>query len=240
MELVCHDIHAIGTNVNLSHKIKTIRSSKQLHSNWYLETYPDVTALGMDSATHYIRYGAAMGRNPGKGFDTRFYLSTYPDAAESDLNPLLHYVMHGRDKGYATRKRPDDVRGWIGVIRNKLLSLGFTDKPLEELRAISETSPDHVARTLAARELALWHMREKTEDGYRATLGYLARARADTPMFEVRSKLATKLADQELYEPARKGELETWNRKYAEVMEGLDRAEEMWLAAQGKLEMAEA
>lgn len=177
--------------MNLSHKIKTIRSSKQLHSNWYLETYPDVAALGMDSATHYIRYGAAMGRNPGKGFDTRFYLSTYPDAAESDLNPLLHYVMHGRDKGYATRKRPDDVRGWIGVIRNKLLSLGFTDKPLEELRAISETSPDHVARTLAARELALWHMREKTEDGYRATLGYLARARADTPMFEVRSKLAT-------------------------------------------------
>ncbi|MBK6468675.1 MAG: ABC-F family ATP-binding cassette domain-containing protein [Rhodobacter sp.] len=57
---------------------------------------------------------------------------------------------------------------------------------------------------------------------------------------DMRSKLATKLADQELYEPARKGELETWNRKYAEVMEGLDRAEEMWLAAQGKLEMAEA
>ncbi len=57
---------------------------------------------------------------------------------------------------------------------------------------------------------------------------------------DMRSKLATGLADQELYEPARKGELETWNRKYAEVMEGLDRAEEMWLAAQGKLEMAEA
>ena len=55
---------------------------------------------------------------------------------------------------------------------------------------------------------------------------------------DMRSKLATKLADQALYEPARKGELETWNRKYAEVMEGLDRAEDMWLAAQGKLELA--
>ena len=55
---------------------------------------------------------------------------------------------------------------------------------------------------------------------------------------EMRNKLATKLADQDLYEPARKGELETWNRKYAEVMDGLDRAEDMWLAAQAKLEKA--
>jgi len=53
---------------------------------------------------------------------------------------------------------------------------------------------------------------------------------------DMRNKLATKLADQALYEPARKGELETWNRKYAEVMDGLDRAEDMWMAAQGKLE----
>lgn len=177
--------------MNLSQQIRMIRSSKQLHSNWYLETYPDVAALGMDPAMHYLRYGAAMGRNPGKGFDTQFYLTTYPDAAESGLNPLLHYVLHGRDKGYATRKRQDDVRSWIGVIRNKLLSLGFTDKPLEELREILDINPDPVARTLAARELALWHMREKTEEGYRATLGYLAQARAQSPALDVRSKLAT-------------------------------------------------
>ncbi len=36
----------------------------------------------------------------------------------------------------------------------------------------------------------------------------------------MRDKLATKLADPELYEPARLGELETWQKKYAEVMEG--------------------
>ena len=57
---------------------------------------------------------------------------------------------------------------------------------------------------------------------------------------EMRDRLARKLADPELYEDARRGELETWNRKYAEVMEGLGRAEAMWLAAQGKLEEAEA
>ncbi|MFN7224114.1 MAG: ABC-F family ATP-binding cassette domain-containing protein [Paracoccaceae bacterium] len=55
---------------------------------------------------------------------------------------------------------------------------------------------------------------------------------------EMRDRLAKKLADPELYEAARLGELETWNKKYAEVMEGLDRAEAMWLSAQEKLEGA--
>lgn len=57
---------------------------------------------------------------------------------------------------------------------------------------------------------------------------------------DMRDKLAKKLADPELYEVARIGELETWNRKYAEVMEALDRAESLWLAAQDRLEQAEA
>ncbi len=55
---------------------------------------------------------------------------------------------------------------------------------------------------------------------------------------DMRDRLAKKLADPELYEAARIGELETWNKKYAEVMEALDRAEAMWLAAQEKLESA--
>jgi ATP-binding cassette, subfamily F, member 3 len=56
---------------------------------------------------------------------------------------------------------------------------------------------------------------------------------------EMRDRLAKKLADPELYEDTRIGELETWNRKYAEVMEGLDRAEALWLKAQERLESAE-
>ena len=57
---------------------------------------------------------------------------------------------------------------------------------------------------------------------------------------EMRGRLATKLADPALYEEGRKGELETWNRKYAEVMEALERAEALWMAAQERLEAAEA
>jgi ATP-binding cassette subfamily F protein 3 len=57
---------------------------------------------------------------------------------------------------------------------------------------------------------------------------------------EMREKLASKLADPALYEEGRGNELETWNRKYAEVMEGLHRAEALWVAAQEKLDTAES
>jgi ATP-binding cassette, subfamily F, member 3 len=57
---------------------------------------------------------------------------------------------------------------------------------------------------------------------------------------DMRDKLAVKLADPALYEDTRRGELETWNRKYAEVMDALDKAEALWLAAQEKLEIATA
>ncbi|WP_128516714.1 ABC-F family ATP-binding cassette domain-containing protein [Tabrizicola thermarum] len=53
---------------------------------------------------------------------------------------------------------------------------------------------------------------------------------------DMRDKLARKLADPDLYEDARKGELATWNAKYAEVMQALDRAEALWLEAQERLE----
>lgn len=56
----------------------------------------------------------------------------------------------------------------------------------------------------------------------------------------MRDKLATKLADPALYEDTKKGEAEVWQRKYAEVMNGLDRAEAMWMTALEKLETAEA
>ncbi|MCA0272921.1 MAG: ATP-binding cassette domain-containing protein [Proteobacteria bacterium] len=54
----------------------------------------------------------------------------------------------------------------------------------------------------------------------------------------MRDQLATKLARPELYE--RPEEAVVWQKKYAEVMEGLDRAEDLWVKAAEKLEAAEA
>ncbi len=56
---------------------------------------------------------------------------------------------------------------------------------------------------------------------------------------EMRDKLAKKLADPGLYDPGMGNQAETWQKKYAEVMDGLDRAEALWLGALEKLETAE-
>ena len=55
---------------------------------------------------------------------------------------------------------------------------------------------------------------------------------------DMRDRLATRLADPELYAPGMGTQAETWQKKYAEVMEGIDRAEDLWLRAQQRLEDA--
>ena len=57
---------------------------------------------------------------------------------------------------------------------------------------------------------------------------------------EMRDKLTKKLADPALYEDGKIGELEVWNKKYAEVMDALERAESLWMSAESKLEKASA
>lgn len=178
--------------MNFSKQISLIRSSRHLHGKWYLETYPDVAALELDPATHYLRYGAAMGRNPGRSFATQFYQETYPEVAESGLNPLVHYVLYGREKGYATCLLPrpqNEALLKVSVVRNKLLSLGITDRSLADLRDIAATSDDSLTRAVAARELALWHMRANTPDGYRTAINYINQARPAAPDIDFRSKL---------------------------------------------------
>jgi len=59
-----------------------------------------------------------------------------------------------------------------------------------------------------------------------------------TKLNVMRDRLAVKLADPMLYEDGKVGEMEVWQKKYAEVMNGLDRAETLWLSAQEKLEKA--
>jgi len=55
---------------------------------------------------------------------------------------------------------------------------------------------------------------------------------------EMRDKLALKLADPDLYD--RPSEVTVWQKKYAEVMEANDRAESLWIAAQERLDAAQA
>ena len=50
-----------------------IRDSRLFDSDWYLATYPDAAASGIDPIDHYLTIGAVRGYNPNPLFDTGFY-----------------------------------------------------------------------------------------------------------------------------------------------------------------------
>lgn len=97
--------------MSFKEQINVIRKTGHVHRKWYIDTYPDVERLGMEPAEHYLKYGAAIGRNPGKDFDTRFYLEHYPDVAESGMNPLLHYARFGKKEKRMTGYGQDKEAG---------------------------------------------------------------------------------------------------------------------------------
>ena len=56
---------------------------------------------------------------------------------------------------------------------------------------------------------------------------------------DMHEKLSAKLADPALYEDDKINDLQTWNRKFAEVVEAMQKAEALWVAAAERLENAE-
>lgn len=182
-----------GMDDNTARKI--LKKSGYIHSSWYRERYPDVTGTGLSPVEHFMRYGAALGRNPGKGFNTRSYLEAYPEAAESGMNPLLHFVLEGQDKGYSPLPRLGDpvrqANREVAALRTHLLTLGFTEPPLAALEEIVSKDPEPASRAAAARELALWHMRKKSGEGYRTALEYVAAARPGAHDLDFHRKLTT-------------------------------------------------
>ncbi|MGB6698831.1 MAG: hypothetical protein WBE80_08995 [Methylocella sp.] len=66
---------------------------------WYLQQYPDVRASEMEPYEHYLRHGAAEGRDPSPLFDTSWYLKQNPSVNESGENPLVHFYSVGAKEG---------------------------------------------------------------------------------------------------------------------------------------------
>ena len=156
-----------------SQDLRTLKESGMVHASWYLETFPDVGMLEMDPVEHYLRFGACMGRNPGKGFDTDFYLAANADVRSNGINPLLHYLRHGRQEG--REPRPPGPLGGIGpaeihVMRTKMWGgLGEVAATWLELatrnREVSDTT-----RFQACYHLASWRHYQGDMDGARALL----------------------------------------------------------------------
>ena len=96
---------------NLNDDIEAIAQSGLFDREWYLRKYPYIASAGMDPIEHYLRHGAAEGRDPSPDFSTWGYLETYPDVAAHRVNPFLHYVTVGRSEGRMLARK--DYAAWI-------------------------------------------------------------------------------------------------------------------------------
>lgn len=75
---------------------RELRRSRLLDGIWYLSTYPEVASTGLSPALHYLRHGAAEGKDPGPEFSTKHYSARHPLLARSRVNPLLNHLRTGQ------------------------------------------------------------------------------------------------------------------------------------------------
>lgn len=80
-----------------SQEYKLIAKSKFFDKRWYLKTYPDVAAAGIDPVEHYLKYGWKEGRNPSPNFNKNYYISQYMQL--SNMCPILHYEKYKKTQG---------------------------------------------------------------------------------------------------------------------------------------------
>ena len=139
-----------------------IAKSSLFSADWYLARYPDVAAAGMDPLEHYLRHGAAEGRDPGPDFCTGAYLRRYPDVAQAGVNPLLHYLMHGQSEGRDAGPYPvpgaSEGRGYLNFgaylshsLLNPMVEAPFAE-PDKRCFALMENIAGWLSRKSAARE----------------------------------------------------------------------------------------
>jgi hypothetical protein len=72
-----------------------IRASGLFDEAWYRRHCPDAAVSPIDPVLHYLRQGAAEGRDPSLHFCGGAYRRRYPDVAAAGVNPLLHFLQYG-------------------------------------------------------------------------------------------------------------------------------------------------
>jgi hypothetical protein len=83
--------------------IRMVIASDLFDGPWYLRTYPDVAAAGVDPIIHYLANGGDEGRDPGPFFSSASYFAANPDVRAAGMNPLVHYLRHGFKERRRTR-----------------------------------------------------------------------------------------------------------------------------------------
>lgn len=79
--------------------VRRIAATGLFDPAFYRATNFDVAASGANPIRHYVKRGAAEGRDPHAMFDTSYYVRENPDVSASGLNPLLHFAKMGAAEG---------------------------------------------------------------------------------------------------------------------------------------------
>jgi lipopolysaccharide biosynthesis protein len=135
---------------------QAIESSGLFDAQYYLRTYPDVAAARGDPIAHYLRFGAAEGRDPSAAFSTRSYAVTYPDVAGTGMNPLLHYILIGKAEGRSPGAPATPPKGRADGTAGPLpASIAESDRP-PFATPVSTRSQPRIAVVLHLFYLDLW------------------------------------------------------------------------------------
>jgi len=104
---------------------KVISESGLFDEKWYLETYPDVAAVGCDPIEHYVRWGALEGRWPNAHFDACWYATKYKSVLRFGLLPFVHYILYGQKRQlHMSDPGVDGYRDWR-TLRKRFLKEEF-------------------------------------------------------------------------------------------------------------------
>ncbi|MCK5536248.1 MAG: glycosyltransferase family 2 protein, partial [Bacteroidales bacterium] len=86
-----------------------IKKSNMFDELFYLDKYPEIKNISINSILHYLEYGAEEGKNPNSHFNTRFYVENYPEVKDSGLNPFVHYIRSlNEEKKFANQNELDE------------------------------------------------------------------------------------------------------------------------------------
>ena len=113
---------------------KLILKSPLFDVAWYAAGQRKLKGDRLDIALHYLKKGAAKGRNPSGRFDAAWYLERYPDVAAAGVNPLLHYLTYGAAEGRETRTAEERKTRQAGNVATAQLTLLQHFPALEPLR----------------------------------------------------------------------------------------------------------
>lgn len=69
-----------------------IKSSKLVNPAYYRTNYSGSVEEGADCIKHYMQFGAKLGFNPCKRFNTNAYVLANPKVDFSTVNPLVHFI----------------------------------------------------------------------------------------------------------------------------------------------------